>query len=135
MKRLLTVLLAILIVLSLGACSKGDAAKKYPIDYGTYEITTLKSLDGSISDEAFAAALEQMKDSNQLFYFEFGDKSYMYGPDGNGGYGQYEVEFDFDKSVIRQAGTDYTIDFTVENGGFYIDEASSGVRFILSKTK
>ena len=143
MKKIIAILLVALSVVALAACgSKGgsdsgqtqkddNSANEY---YGTWKTVKLQSIDGSIEDEIFVSVLEEMAAANKLFYFEFGDKSYMYNPDGEGGYEPIEIEADFDAGQIWAAGNKSdVISFTMQDGQMVIDETDSGVRFYLAK--
>ncbi len=125
-------------VLCLVACSsKGqertEPVKSNPDYYGTYIVTELHSLDGSITDERFRVALAQMRENNQLFYMDIGDESIMYNPDGNGGYDEVSMIADFDNLLFKTGPDDPGMSFMYVGGKIIIDEPSSKVQFVLEK--
>lgn len=108
-----------------------DSSKQY---YGTWTCAKLESIDGSISDEIFESTRQQMLESKQLFYFEIGDKSYIYNPDGNGGFTSLQIVVKFDENRMYAYGNEADeILFTMKDGMIVIDETDSGVRFYMGK--
>ena len=138
MKKYLKLILAGIMALCLVACSskgqeRAEPVKETPDYYGTYIVTELHSLDGSISDERFERALAQMRENNQLFYMDIGDESIMYNPDGNGGYSEVSMTADFDNLLFKTGPSDPGMSFKYEGGKIIIDEPSSKVQFVLEK--
>ena len=136
MKKYLKFIIAAVMVFTLVACSSsGGKAEpvKDPDYYGTYHVTELHSLDGSISDERFAVALEQMRENDQLFYMVIGNDSIMYNPDGNGGYNEVNMTADFDNMLFKTGPSDPGMSFKYEDGKIIIDEPQSKVQFVLTK--
>ena len=141
MKKIIAILLVAFTVVAMTACGpKGggnsgggssDANKEF---YGTWTCVKLQSIDGSIDDEVFELTRQSMLAENKLFYFEFGDKSYMYNPDDNGGYTKLEIVLDVENSLMYAAGNrSDEIKFKLIDGQMVIDETSNGVRFYMAK--
>ena len=141
MKKIIAILLVALTVVAMTACGpKGggnsgggssDANKDF---YGTWTCVKLESIDGSISDDIFELTRQSMLSDHKLFYFEFGDKSYMYNPDGNGDYTKLEIVLDAENSLMYAAGNrSDEIPFKLVDGQMVIDENDSGVRFYMGK--
>lgn len=140
MKKIIAVLLVVMAVVALAACgpkggnSGGGSADTNKDYYGTWTCAKLESIDGSISDDIFEITRKQMKENDQLFYFEFGDKSYIYNPDNNGGYDKLEIVMEYENGRMYNASNKSDeILFTVKDGMIVIDEPDSGVRFYMAK--
>ena len=136
MKKYLSLIFAGVMALCLVACSskgRAEPVKSVPDYYGTWVVTELHSLDGSISDERFEMALNQMRENKQLFYMDIGDESIMYTPDGNGGYSEVSMTADFDNLLFKTGPSDPGMSFKYEGGKIIIDEPSSKVQFVLEK--
>ena len=130
MKKLLTVLLVLAMALGLTACGKKEEEKD-PEWYGTWVITKLQ-MEG-FTEDVMEQTLKYMKDNNQVFYMEFGKTSYIYNPDGKGGYTKIEIQADFEKHKLIDSTNPEGMDFEYKDNKIYILEPQSGVTFILEK--
>ena len=141
MKKIIAILLVAFTVVAMTACGpKGggnsgggssDANKEF---YGTWTCVKLESIDGSITDDILEETRKVMLSENRLFYFEFGDKSYMYNPDDNGGFSQLEIVLEAENNVMYAAGNrSDEIPFKLVDGLIVLEETESGVRFYMGK--
>ncbi len=133
MKKTLGILLSLLMLMTLIGCSE----KKAPEDpnakyYGRYETIRLESMDDRFTQDIMYVVLEQMQQEKTLFYFDLGEKSYIYNPDGKGGHVQFEITVDYDKLQMRSSDTD-VMDFRFEDGNLIVEDLNSQIRFVMSK--
>ena len=132
MKKMITLLLALLMVVGMTACGK----KKEPEWYGHYVTTELHDLTGTYSDEVLVSVLEAMREENSLFEMELGEECKMLNPDGQGGFTEIPMTLDMDnKLIVNASDQEDKITFDFVDGKFILVDEASGIQFIMEKTE
>ena len=105
------------------AAEKKEETKDPNADkYGTYTIVKL-SVDGEeLEQEVFNTILEAMKQQGSMFDIVVGKKSYF---EFRGSGNKIDIDIDFDKGTISEAGGNDNVPFKYENGNIIIE--SEGV--------
>ncbi len=132
MKKFTALLLAVMMLLSLGACSKKEKTPDY---YGRYATTELHDTTGAYSDDVLAIVLEDMRAKNQLFEIELGEESKMYNPTGESGFSEIVMNVDMENKIIVNATNESDrISFDFVDGKLVIVDQSSGIQFVMEKS-
>ena len=127
MKKLLTALLTVLLVMSLFGCGKKEP--KTPEYYGDWDIVKVVDPSGAISEEQMASILVQLKDQDALFTITIGDECYFKSAGQ-----EVKCTIDMDNHVfVEENGAKTPFEYT--NGQIILTDESSGYQFVMEKVK